>query len=185
MKYHDLDDIDLWELLLKEDSEALKVVYYRNYDLLLNYGYKICWNEELVKDCIHDIILKIFGNKNLSTVNQIRPYLLRALRNSITEELTKRNKISNVEFDLLPLLNLTDSSSTNTSVEEDDDELRKNKKLKSAFSKLNENQRQIIYLRYVKELSFKEVADLLEIKVQSAMNLSSRSILKLRNLLSS
>jgi len=182
MSYHEMDDIQLWSFLLDKDREALKVVYHRNYDLLINYGYKLCRNEDLVKDCIHDVFLKIFGNKKLSMVDQIRPYLIRSLRNMITEEMTKKGVVNIVEFDISSLLTL-ESLNADESNEKDDEELKKSESLKSALLKLNNNQKQILYLRYVKELSFKEVADSLDINVQSAMNLASRTILKLRNIL--
>jgi len=173
MSYHEMDDGQLWVLLLEKNSEALKVVYYRNYDLLLNYGYKICRNDELVKDCIHDIFLKIFGNKKLSLVDQIRPYLIRSLRNMITEELTKKGVINLVEFDINSILTM-DALSVEINDDIDDNELKKSQRLRFALLKLNNNQKQILYLRYVKDLSFKEVADCLDINVQSAMNLASR-----------
>ena len=177
-----MDDYQVWSLLLKGDSEALKLIYYRNYDLLLNYGYKLCRNEELVKDCIHDVFLKIFGNGKLSMVDQIRPYLLRAVRNMITEEMGKKGVVNCVQFDINVLLSL-ESRSAESQEGQDDEELRKSHKLINSFSKLNNNQKQILYLRYVKNLSFKEVADFLDINVQSAMNLASRTVSKLRNIL--
>lgn len=182
MNFHDIDDSQLWILILDKDREALEIVYYRNFDLLLNYGFKLCRNEELVKDCIHDLFLKIFGNKNLSMVDQIRPYLIRSLRNMITEELAKKGIVNNIEFNIDSLLTME----LHNSIEfghKDDEELKKSESVKSALMKLNSNQKQILYLRYVKDLSFKEAADCLDINVQSAMNLASRTILKLRRIL--
>lgn len=182
MSYHEMDDSRLWALILEKDRDALKLVYYRNYDLLLNYGFKLCRNEELVKDCIHDVFIKIFGNKKLSMVDQIRPYLIRSLRNMLTEELSKKGITNIVDFDINSLLML-ESNPKDVDNEQDDDQLKKSLRLKSALMKLNSNQKQILYLRYVKDLSFKEVAECLDINVQSAMNLASRTILKLRNIL--
>ena len=52
-----------------------------------------------------------------------------------------------------------------------DEELQLSKKLINAYKSLPENQRVAIYLRYVKGLSYKEMAAVLNINPQSSMNL--------------
>lgn len=55
------------------------------------------------------------------------------------------------------------------------------KNLQAAYKQLSENQRMAIYLRYIKGLSYREVAAVLEINPQSAMNLVSRTLTSLRS----
>lgn len=53
-----------------------------------------------------------------------------------------------------------------------------------AYRLLPNNQRMAIYLRYIKGLSYKEMAEVLDINPQSSMNLVSRALTKLRSKLS-
>ena len=64
----------------------------------------------------------------------------------------------------------------------DDESLYLSKKIMNAFHSLNENQKNILYLRYVKELSYNEIAEILDINPQSAQNTLSRTLIKLRDI---
>ena len=54
--------------------------------------------------------------------------------------------------------------------------------LKEAYRKLYATQRHAVYLYYIKELTWEEVAEILGITVHSSMNLIGRAIVKLRRL---
>ena len=178
--YHTMNDEQLWHRILAEDSSALKEVYYRHYDLLLNYGIKFCGNRDLVQDSIHDLFLKIFGNKKLSQIKSIAPYLLKSLKNMLIEKILKQEELIHIEFASQP--EIWDIDQMLEEYFKNDDEAENQlKKLIAAYSDLSEKQRQILYLRFVKEMNFKEIALFMEINVQSAMNLSFRALSKLRN----
>ena len=50
---------------------------------------------------------------------------------------------------------------------------------------LTGRQKEIIYLRFVHEMSFEEISEIMEINIQSARNLLTRSMEKLRKEVSS
>jgi len=182
MDYPKMEDNQLWMLLVEGDKNALKEIYYRHYNLLYHYGLKFCGNEESVKDCIHDIFLKIFNNKHLAAITYVRTYLLKSLKNLLLEEARKKENFNREEFnDKIDIVE--DELSDVAFFKQDDEALRLSLRIAKAYKQLNKNQQQIIYLRFVKELSFNEIADLLGINVQSAMNLSSRTIAKIRSIL--
>ena len=56
---HEISEENLWLLCLKGDRQAFKEMYCRFYSLLYHYGLKLVSDEELVKDCIQDIFIKI------------------------------------------------------------------------------------------------------------------------------
>jgi len=66
-----------------------------------------------------------------------------------------------------------------------DEELLLLKKLLYSFDQLSENQKQVVYFRYVQDLSHKEIAEILDMNEQSSMNLLSRAMIKLRKLIQS
>ena len=63
-----------------------------------------------------------------------------------------------------------------------DHDLQLARRLLEAISQLSPNQKTVLYLRYVQELSYKEIADVMDMNIQSSMNLSSRALAKLRTL---
>ena len=177
----EMDDIALWGLLIKGDQKALEILYQRYYSLLLNYGLRCSTDKELVKDCIQDLFISLYQNTHINVTNiTVCSYLLKALRNNLTYKLA-----TNKEADSL------DDSVFHIPLNEDlfeqlfpknDHDLQLARRLLVAISQLSPNQKTVLYLRYVQELSYKEIADVMDMNIQSSMNLSSRALTKLRTL---
>ena len=176
------DDAILWSLSIKGDQKALEILYMRYYALLLNYGLKFDSDRDLVKDCIQDLFMNLFANSRISTSHvTVRSYLLRSLRNIIVYKLESRKQVDSlddvvfnipVNEDLIELL-----------FPKNDEEMQLENQLLEAISQLSSQQKTILYLRYVKGLSYKEVSEVMEINVQSSMNLTTRALTKLRSLM--
>lgn len=178
--YNDMNDTDLWSLLLRGDQNVLEVLYKRHYALLLNYGLKCCIDKELIKDCIQDIFIKLHKSQILSTTASPRVYLLKSLRNAIYDKLStqKESYEFNEETFFIP-----DSQDLFEHLfAKSDEDLRLAKQLLNAISQLPANQKSVLYFRYVKELSYKEIAEIMDFNVQSSMNLANKALSKLRTM---
>lgn len=179
---NEVDDLALWNLLVKGDRKALEILYQKYYSLLLNYGLKCNPDKELIEDCIQDLFINLYRNTSINTTDiTVRSYLLRALRNNLICKLNSRKEENSL-----------DDSSFHIPTNEDlfeqlfpknDHDLQLGRQLLDAISQLPPNQKSILYLRYVKELSYKEIADVMDINVQSSMNLANRALTKLRTLI--
>ena len=145
--------------MLKGDTKPLEVLYKRHYELLLNFGLKYVSDEEFVKDCIQDLFVKLCSSTRLSPTDYVRSYL------KSTED------INALPFDLT-----IEDTSLEVLFKDNDEDIQMIKNLQEAYKQLSENQRMAIYLRYIKGLSYREVAAVLEINPQSAMNLVSRTL---------
>lgn len=178
----EIDDLTLWDLLVKGDKKALEILYQRYYCLLLNYGLKCNIDRELVKDCIQDLFVGIYRNSHIKTANiTVRSYLLRALRNNLTYKLTSQREEDSLE-DYVFNVPSNEDLFEQLFPKNDHDLLLANQLLE-AMSQLSSNQKTILYLRYVKDISYKEISDIMNINVQSSMNLASRALAKLRSLM--
>lgn len=178
----EIDDLTLWNLLVKGDKKALEMLYQRYYCLLLNYGLKCNIDRELVKDCIQDLFVGIYRNSHIKTANiTVRSYLLRALRNNLTYKLTSQREEDSLE-DYVFNVPSNEDLFEQLFPKNDHDLLLANQLLE-AMSQLSSNQKTILYLRYVKDISYKEISDIMNINVQSSMNLASRALAKLRSLM--
>ena len=58
------DETTLWNLLTEGNRKALEIIYQRYYLLLLNYGLKCTSDRELIKDCIHDLFVHLYQDRN-------------------------------------------------------------------------------------------------------------------------
>ncbi|RHJ94035.1 RNA polymerase sigma factor [Parabacteroides bouchesdurhonensis] len=178
MSYSTLTDIELWECFLSGDKEAMAYIYGKQYQPLLAYGMKIMPDYEMVRDCIQDMFVKLYINrKNLSATIHVNTYLIKSLRNRLYDEMSvSMNKltIDDLSFDF------TTDDFFLTHFLENDDDLIQRKKLQNAIEKLSPRQREIVYLRFIRELDYNEIGEFLGINYQSAKNLVSRTLVKMR-----
>lgn len=177
--YQYMTDQTLWDLMLKGDIKSLEVLYKRHYELLLNFGLKYISDEELVKDCIQDLFVRLCNNVRLSATDYVRSYLLTSLKNLIFDKLSSLRPTE--DMSALSLELQVEDASLELLFKDNDEDLRMSKKLMEAYRSLPDNQRIAIYLRYIKGLSYKEVASVLNINPQSSMNLVSRALTNLRS----
>ena len=164
--------------MLKGDTKPLEVLYKRHYELLLNFGLKYVSDEEFVKDCIQDLFVKLCSS-SLSPTDYVRSYLLTSLKNLIFDKLSSLK--STEDINALPFDLTIEDTSLEVLFKDNDEDIQMIKNLQEAYKQLSENQRMAIYLRYIKGLSYREVAAVLEINPQSAMNLVSRTLTSLRS----
>lgn len=177
------DDATLWYLLIEGNRKALEVIYQRYYSLLLNYGLKCTSDRELIKDCIHDLFVHLYRNKQISIDNiSVRAYLLRALKNNLLNKLVgqerERESLDTSLFEIP-----TDEDLFERMFPRNDRDFTLARHLLKAITQLPPHQKTVLYLRYVKELSHKEIAAIMDINEQSSMNLTNRALLKLRSLM--
>lgn len=178
----EIDDLSLWNLLIKGDQKALEILYQKYYSLLLNYGLKCNSNKELIKDCIQDLFVNIYQNTNINTANiTVRSYLLRALRNNLINKLASQKEENSLDDSVFHIPENEDLFEQ--LFPKNDDDMQLARRLLDAMSQLSPNQKSVLYLRYVKDLSYKEIADVMDINVQSSMNLANRALTKLRSLI--
>lgn len=180
-RYRTFSDSDLWLALTGGNKLALETLYRRYFVCLLNYGKAFGADEELIKDCIQDLFVKIYRNKKLSAVRFVKSYLFRALRNGLLdkqESTVQQVPLEEMEFEIC----LEDTELASLFAGNDED-LRLSKQLKKALAQLNANQRNAIYLYYIQEFTWAETAAILKIAPHSAMNLVGRAVSRLYELM--
>ncbi len=173
-----MDSQVLWDSLKTGDMQSLATIYEENVEFLFNYGKHMTQDEDLILDQIQDLFVHIWENRQkLSTPVSVKAYLLKAFKNRLID-FYRRNKRLNTEADL---------SKVNSSIDSMEDEIIQfettainNEKLSQAMQKLTSKQKEIIYLKYTKNVSYEEIGDLLGINYQSVRNLAHRAMVVLR-----
>lgn len=162
---------DYWDLIREGNNEAFRKLYDEHADMLYSYGMKIAQNHEVVEDAIQTVFLNIFERRKfISRPDSIGAYLYTSLRNVILCEMNKK------EFSFLPLDEAFGGRDEQSDydfkleidpcdiLELDEEERNRQKVLQQILDSLNGKQREIIYLRYYKGLSAKEVASIFNTK---------------------
>ena len=181
MAYDQKEDIYWWQLFCQGEKTALEYFYKKYYNLLYNYGLKLLNKPELIQDFIQDIFYKLCKRDQQKEISNLQVYLLRAMRNTVYDYYAIQNDLTSM--DEMAFSIPEDDAVFNSFFSKDDEDVRKWKSLLDAINSLPDQQKHILYLFYIKGLSHKEIGEILEINLQSSMNMLSRSIKKLRSIL--
>lgn len=153
-------------------------------DDLYSYARHLGFDEHIAMDAIHDVFYKLCTNEStLSNVLNVKFYLFRSLKNRLIDiqrshkGYSEAKVIKKEDFEEMTFhfnINIEDELID----KEEQEEIRK--KVESVLSSLNNHQREIIYLRYIHEYDYAEIAELMHISVAACRNLISKSLNKLK-----
>ncbi len=148
---------------------------------MYRYGMSlVAASESFVFDCIHDVFTELWVKRaRLSIPDNVRYYLLKSLKVRILHLLQRQQRPHQV----LPQSNFDDlwaDPSAEDLLAEEEDSLSRQVLVQKLLGQLPPRQQEAIRLRFVEELDYAEIADVLAINRQSAQNLVFRGVEKLR-----
>jgi RNA polymerase sigma factor (sigma-70 family) len=143
------------------------------------------FDEQTAMDAIHDVFYKLCTHHfSLNEINNLKSYLLRSLRNRLID-IKRTNREDTAPFsvqdntrEIIPF-QLHVTIEDKLIMEEDAKEIRR--KVENVLKRLTDRQREIVYLRYIREQSYEEIADIMQISVAACRNLISKSIARLKD----
>ncbi|MGV8090368.1 MAG: RNA polymerase sigma factor [Mangrovibacterium sp.] len=173
-------DSEIWRRFKKGDEQAFSYIFDTCHLQLFEYGLRFTSNQEIVRDSIQDLFFELACKKDkLSDTDHILFYLLKSLRLKIFNNL-RRNKMINYEMEDFQKEEFHLKYSTD--VDPDEKELKLDK-LAEAINQLPPRQKETIYLKFYKNLSNTEVAEIMEVNPQSVSNSIQKAIHKLKIIL--
>ena len=171
----------LWKDMISGNKKSFEDLYNQYFQALINYGFRITKNENLIEDAVQELFISIWNNRtNLSEVNEVKFYLFRSLKNRILRQLEKDifDKSEDVDVYLDLLISISeeqkkiDSEKLNTNLDT----------LQRAIAHLPIRQQEVINLKYYHDFTLEEIAKLMDVNKQSVSNLLFRSYAILRKL---
>lgn len=169
--------IDLWVQFWDGNEMAFSQLYCLCFDDLLAYGRRVGGDNEMVEDLIQDLFLKLYQKKIILEDNtKLRSFLFRALKNLIYNQLLRNAKLQSLpDYDFAFDLDYTIDEQLSWMHDQGlSDEVH------HILKGLTGRQKEIIYLRFIHEMSFEEISEIMKINTQSARNLLFRSMEKIR-----
>src|SRR5688572_5473614 len=179
-KDQSLDDSTLWLSFKKGNDLAFSILYNKYVQRLYSYGMHSCRDKDLVLDCLQELFTLLWDRREkLSEVTCVNYYLFKSFRRLLMNRLTVGKKflisISDREsygFDFAP--------SQEDALIEEEWETERNRKVRNSLQSLTKRQREAIFLKFFNQLSYHEVAAIMDLHVDSVYNLISKSIDLLR-----
>lgn len=165
---------------MKEIDKLFAQLYNTYIDDLYAYGKALGVSYENLQDAIHDVFLSVIDHYNYLRLDEnIKYYLLKSLKNKIISNARKK-----VEYDDISYADEYNFSIKVTGLEiliEEEERNRLVNTIEKMLNLLTPRQREAIYLRYMQELSYEEIAKVLNITEKGARKLVSRAVIELRD----
>ncbi len=157
-------------------------IYNQYVNDLYTYGLYLGFRGETVRDAIHDVFVKItVENNKLDSISNIKFYLFKSLKNRLLDIHKNQKRHAELEdIDNTQEAPFTIQVNVEELMIEQEEQLRIKSEIQQMLDTLTPRQREIIYLRYVQEYDYDEIAELLQITIHGCRKLVSKAILNLR-----
>lgn len=183
-KYHDdslkknEEDIVWIQSFLQGDDNAFSHIYHKYVDELFIYGTALGFDRETLKDAIQDTFYKFYiHRKHLKDVRHLKYYLFRMLKNRLLD-ICKSPK-NEVEIEINEISFYMDASILDEIILREEKEYLRNR-VNQLLEILTDRQREAVYLRFIQEMEYDEVAGLLDMTPPAVRKLVTRAIKRMR-----
>ncbi|GAB6120048.1 RNA polymerase sigma factor [Dysgonomonas termitidis] len=177
-KLSDEEDIKYIKSFLSGDDKAFSFMYTKYVDELLAYGISLGFDRETLKDIIQDVFYKLyFDKKILKNVIRLKFYLFKIFKNKLFDlhrSSVKTTAISYFEMSFSiksTILDFLIGEEERKDIENHIDRL---------LNKITDRQRDAIYLRFIQEMEYEEIGELLDMTAPAVRKLVSRAIKRMR-----
>lgn len=178
------DDM-LVTLYLEGNNSAFDILLNRHQDRLFNYIFFLVRSREVAEDIFQETFVKA-----ITTLQQGRyqndgkfaAWITRIAHNLVIDQFRierNENAISNdeAEFDLLNDAKLSEGTIENKMVNE-----QVLKDVRALIDELPDCQREVVFMRYYQDLSFKEIADMTGVSINTALGRMRYAVLNMRRI---
>jgi len=170
-------DFLLWKRVKAGETQAFHELYMQFADILFSFGLIYSKDQELVKDCIHDLFFDLYKyRKNLADNDHIRNYLFKSLKRKIQSP--QSGKLKLVFTNTFQEGNEQKATLAETEGLENQEENIES--IRIAMGKLSDRQQEVLNLRFQVGISYPEIAKILDISVESVRTLVYRSVKAIR-----
>jgi RNA polymerase sigma-70 factor (ECF subfamily) len=183
--YRDKSDEQLISLYVDGKNEAFDALLERHKDRLFMYIYHAVKNEDVANDIFQDTFVKA-----IMTIKQGRyvenghfpAWITRIAHNHIIDyyRQLKAENLQSTDDDEVNILNRKELSAQ--TIEDDIITSQIHNDVKRLIKALPDSQREVLVMRYYKNMSFKEIADTTGVSINTALGRMRYAILNLRRI---
>jgi len=177
-----MSDQELWQQLRSGQKAALEKIYRQHADVLLRYGYKFSSDTQLVEDCLQELFVELWKNRQgLGQNDSIRRYLFVAIRRKIIRESGRRNRMQ--ASSEAPDHQFEIEFAVEADIIDQERKQERSQQLKAALDELSPREKEAIYLKYQVGMEYKDICEVMGINYQSVRNLVARGLKNLKKLM--
>lgn len=158
--------------LNKGDKTAFEAIYKFYYSQLYHFLIRYLHSDSVIEDIIQQVFFNIWQNReNLEPRGTLKSYLYTAVRNQAFKYLEQEKKVDRNQREIIDTYQINDK---NPELHFEFEELEK--AYHEAVEKLPEKRRHIFLMHRQNNLTYQEIADVLEISIKTVETQMSRSL---------
>ncbi|MCB0645060.1 MAG: sigma-70 family RNA polymerase sigma factor [Saprospiraceae bacterium] len=181
-----LNDQQLIESYLKGNDKAFEVLLTRHKDRVYTSIYMFVKDHEMAEDLFQDVFIKIVDTIRRGGYNHEGKFIQWALRISYNlcvdhfRRSKRRTKVSPTEtFDILDVIETPEDNMEDFIIKD-----QSYSKLRELVENLPDEQREVVMLRHYADMSFKEIALLTKVSINTALGRMRYALINIRKMMS-
>lgn len=185
---YNIDDRELISLYLNGDEKAFEALLMRHKERIYRFIYMKIRDNALSQDIFQDTFIKVVNTLKAGNYNEegkFLPWAMRIAHNLVIDHFRKYNKVRLVsessskrdDFNVFHTLKLEDEN-----VQEEITRVELEGQMVELVEHLPETQKNILKMRIFKEMSFKDIAELEDISINTALGRMRYALINLRKL---
>ena len=181
-----ISDEQLIRQYLDGDKKNFEEIVERYLKIIYNFVYRLIGNEKNAEDITQEIFLRVWKNiKKFDTKKSFKTWIFTIAKNASIDYLRKRKDIIMSTFDNEDGGNVVLDNIIDEELKPDEIfALAKDKKtVELAMDKISIVQKEIIVLKYMNEMSLFEIAEIMDIPLNTVKSHHRRALIKIRNVI--
>ncbi len=179
-----LNDQELISLYLTGNQSAFEVLLKRHKDKIYTSIYLFVKDTELAEDIFQEVFIKIVDTLRKEKYNNEGKFLQWAMRiayNMCVDHFRRSKRMSKIStnetFDIFNVLECKDDHMENTIIKS-----QIHIKLREVIDQLPDEQREVVILRHYADMSFKEIAQMTRVSINTSLGRMRYALINLRKM---
>jgi RNA polymerase sigma-70 factor (ECF subfamily) len=188
-KNKSIKDQDLVRRYLDGDEVAFEILLNRYKDRIFSYLMSLLKDRKVAEDVFQDAFFKIIKTLKKGSYNEegkFLPWAMRIAHNLAIDYFRKGKKMPTIgqanggdeDFDIFSVVTIAENN-----IEDDMIDSQIKSDVRKLLDYLPAEQREIVYLRHFKEMSFKDIADKKDISINTALGRMRYALINLRKVI--
>lgn len=180
-----ISDKDLVHLYVSGDESALAILLSRHKSKIYTSIYLLVKDRYLAEDIFQDTFIKVINTLKSGKYNEegkFLPWVMRIAHNLVIDHFRKEKRtptITNQEgFDIFDVIGVSEESTEDKMLRD-----QSHNELKALIQLLPEEQKEVLIMRNYADLSFKEIADLTGVSINTALGRMRYALNNLRRMM--
>jgi len=169
---------------LSGNQSSFEILLNRHKDRVYAFIMSKIKNRDITEDIFQDTFIKVINSLQKGNYNEqgkFLPWMMRIAHNLVIDHFRKQSKMHMVRStDEYDIFNLLDSDSA--TIEQEMIITQVKTDLKLLIEQLPEDQKEVLNMRYFEEMSFKEIAELTGVSINTALGRMRYALINIRKI---